>query len=165
MSEEKKYYTPKLAEFHEGFEYEAYIPDKEIWSKEVFYPNDSHLSLVKFVDLQDDNTLRRIRVKYLDREDIDSLLFVEMTAEEKQYFGVVGNCFLKKIWLVGNGKYTALIVRLTPRITGDGNTVEVFIKKEGALRGYGSALGVFIGRPKNKSEFKRLIVQLVNVKL
>lgn len=70
---EVQYYTPKLEEFHVGFDYEAYIPEKEVWSKETFYMNQSHINLVQYVDMQNENTLKRVRVKHLDEEDIQSL--------------------------------------------------------------------------------------------
>lgn len=73
---ENKYYTPNLIEFHNEFEYEVYIPEKEKWSKETFYLNKEHIDLIKYVDIQDDNTLRKVRVKYLDKEDIESLGFI-----------------------------------------------------------------------------------------
>jgi len=71
-----KYYIPTLEEFHVGFEYEVYVPQKDIWSKEIFYLNTSHINLVKYVNLQDVFTIP-IRVKYLDEEDIESFGFVK----------------------------------------------------------------------------------------
>ena len=68
-----KYYTPAIEEFHSGFEYEIMIPEKSSWSKEVFYLNESHIRLIKFVELQDEFTKNKIRVKYLDKADIESL--------------------------------------------------------------------------------------------
>lgn len=73
--EKNKYYTPRLKEFYSGFEYEVYIPEKNIWSKETFYLNQSHISVIEYVDIQDDTTSNPIRVKYLDKEDIKSLGF------------------------------------------------------------------------------------------
>jgi hypothetical protein len=71
------YYTPEIEEFHVGFEYEVMIPEKSIWSKEVFFLNDSHIDLVKWVNIQDEFTIHKIRVKYLDTEDIESLGWVD----------------------------------------------------------------------------------------
>lgn len=69
----EKYYTPSIEEFRVGFEYEVYVPEKELWSKETFYLDASHINLVKYVNIQTENTLKKVRVKYLDREDIESL--------------------------------------------------------------------------------------------
>ena len=66
---EGKYYTPTIEEFHVGFEYEARIPKMESFSKEVFYFNDSHKHLVNRVTIHE----KDVRVKYLDKEDIESL--------------------------------------------------------------------------------------------
>ena len=63
-----KYYTPDISEFHVGFEYEVYIGEKEIRSKEVFYLNNSHIDLVNHKLYND-----KVRIKYLDQEDLESL--------------------------------------------------------------------------------------------
>lgn len=73
---ENKYYAPSLEEFHTGFEYEVFMQNSNTWSKETFYLNKSHIDLVKFVDIQYDGSNNNlIRVKYLDKEDIESLGF------------------------------------------------------------------------------------------
>lgn len=72
---ENKYYTPKLEEFHIGFEYEVKIPEDKLWSKEIFYLNNSHIDLIQYVDIQDEFTKNAIRIKYLDKEDIENLGF------------------------------------------------------------------------------------------
>ncbi|MFZ1389444.1 MAG: hypothetical protein WAS34_18830 [Thiolinea sp.] len=70
MSIEKQYYTPKLSEFKQGFLYEHYIPIQESWVKETFFLNDSHINIVKYVDIQTEDTLLKVRVKSLDHYDI-----------------------------------------------------------------------------------------------
>lgn len=70
----EKYYTPQLIEFHTLFEYEVFVESKNEWSKEIFYLNDSHIKLVKYIET---DKLPKIRVKYLDREDIDELIDYE----------------------------------------------------------------------------------------
>lgn len=89
-TEENKYYTPSIEEFHEGFQYEFLIPERiytgtigtpdfklfEIklkWHKRFWNKNEFRLSKYK------PSTLR---VKYLDKEDIESLDF-EFTSENK----------------------------------------------------------------------------------
>lgn len=75
METENKYYTPTIEEFHTGFEYETFVEDKNIWSKETFYLNKSHIDLVYFVSLIGKENVPKVRVKYLDKEDIESLGF------------------------------------------------------------------------------------------
>lgn len=73
---ENKYYTPTIEEFHVGFEY-AHVNSK----------NESGWEILSFCDLFEDpdwnelyfvnEAIKRgnVRVKYLDREDIESLGF------------------------------------------------------------------------------------------
>ena len=65
-----KFYQPKLKEFTDGFRYEHYIPIQEAWAKERFYLNSSHINIVKYVDIQTEDTLLKVRVKSLDHDDI-----------------------------------------------------------------------------------------------
>lgn len=70
-----KYYTPTIDEFHVGFEYETPTKDN------VLYPVDSNIWEKKTVSTK--SCMERLkydimygaRVKYLDREDIESLGF------------------------------------------------------------------------------------------
>ncbi len=66
---EPKYYTPTIEEFHVGFEYEVIAEDFGIdsllWLK---HNNPYRIEILKnFIESND------VRVKYLDREDIESL--------------------------------------------------------------------------------------------
>lgn len=72
-----KYYTPEIKEFHVGFECEilGYNPKKRLdknfkkeWDKIIY-------SLEDFIYLEEKNILSNFRVKYLDKEDIESLGF------------------------------------------------------------------------------------------
>ena len=63
---EDRYYVPKLNEFHMDFEYE-YL-DNDIWYK----AKPTEISAKDF-DLQ----TYGLRVKYLDKEDIESLGFID----------------------------------------------------------------------------------------
>ena len=68
-----KFYTPKIEEFHVGFEYESY--NGKVWSKEISetcYSDQAYICLPipeKDYGYDYENT----RVKYLDLEDIESL--------------------------------------------------------------------------------------------
>jgi hypothetical protein len=61
---ENKYYTPSIEEFHVGFEYE--FREGTIWMKREYHPSHGLAGRI-LKDL--------VRVKYLDREDIESLGF------------------------------------------------------------------------------------------
>lgn len=74
-----KYYTPKLSEFCDGFEFERFVITSEKWVKEVFKIGEENYYFIskRFVkDLQNGD----IRVKHLDQEDIESLGFVFVKA-------------------------------------------------------------------------------------
>ena len=87
-----KYYLPSIKEFHVGFEYEVSnymlagtlrIRPKKEWFKEVF--NTSSVYKLDFIEhvLKIGNE-KIVRVKYLDKEDIESLGFVNWINHEKQ---------------------------------------------------------------------------------
>ena len=65
---ENKYYTPTIEEFHVGFEYEVNFGSIENpdWVKESLY-RGTEVIVLPFMITQN------IRVKYLDKEDIESL--------------------------------------------------------------------------------------------
>ena len=62
-----KYYTPEIEEFHVGFEYEVNY-GKDRWVKEGLHYAPQVVTLPY-------KNLENIRVKHLDREDIESLGF------------------------------------------------------------------------------------------
>lgn len=71
MKEKNKYYTPKLEEFHIGFKYEFQYIDHNDWIKDSLEYNllyDHDLDSV-FEETKNG----RLRVKYLDQEDIEEL--------------------------------------------------------------------------------------------
>ena len=102
---ENKYYTPDISEFYVGFEYEhchssvrfvmlnfktgdtSNIGEtKEIWEKSIFSGREYDIweSSFKF-----DDSLKngQIRVKYLDKEDIESLWFEhDQSTKDGSYF-------------------------------------------------------------------------------
>jgi len=96
---ENKYYTPKIEEFHIGFRYEHYIPSKETWAKEAFFLNDSHINIIKYVDIQTEDTLLKVRVKSLDHEDIIEAGWEESKtsfSHDRQYYSLGDyECFLE----------------------------------------------------------------------
>lgn len=121
--ESNKYYTPEIEEFFVGFEYE--LRQADIWQKEKVQYNDC------FCDLQGDG----LRVKYLDKEDIESL----------------GWTFFKQINLRGvrlcfnNSKYRLDYLQENNYLIIQTNDY-IFCKYNGII--------------KNKSELKKLMQQL-----
>lgn len=66
---ESKYYAPEIEEFHKGFEFEWF---EDQFKKESFgITTDDDLEII-----DDEIRERKIRVKYLDREDVESFGFV-----------------------------------------------------------------------------------------
>lgn len=122
MSEENKYYTPEVFEFHVNFEYQEKQQDGT-W-KDVKFPYDPGLSL-------DDIYGGGIRVKHLDREDIESLGFE---------FDKGSDYYWTRFF---NGEYL-----LCTENEGKGITLE----KDGDF--------YFMGKIKNKSELKRILKQI-----
>ncbi len=82
MEIDSKYYTPKLEEFHIGFEYE--IKENNGYRKIIF---DGYTPLIEksfcgdygdwYDSLEEDIKIGIIRVKYLDKEDVESLGWIK----------------------------------------------------------------------------------------
>lgn len=83
-----KYYTPTIEEFHIGFEYEVLI-NRE-W-KQVSIDDSERLSYFMFhttnESLQKDPIV--IRVKYLDKEDIESLGWIPDSSGFDKYWSKI----------------------------------------------------------------------------
>ena len=73
---EHKYYTPTIEEFHVGFEYEFLSFQDETWRKAIVTVKDESVHAEHFSFIDTEKHLDRRRVKYLDREDIESLGFI-----------------------------------------------------------------------------------------
>lgn len=70
MEENKKYYTPDISEFHVGFEYEF----RDFKNPEKFNKEVVTLDNLEFLDVIEGwIKLKDIKVKYLDKEDIEEL--------------------------------------------------------------------------------------------
>ena len=70
------HYTPTIDEFHDGFEYERMNGDR--WEEAEFDSTDGWGTLAHGYENEYeeiDKGLRTVKVKYLDREDIESLGF------------------------------------------------------------------------------------------
>jgi hypothetical protein len=121
---ENKYYTPKIEEFHVGFEYEV-LHDDNKWIKESICKKPEVVSLPYMI-------LENIRVKYLDREDIESFGWKK---QDEDTFEL--------------GKHTLYYKRFNE------NFIEINV-----LGDYDGEFCHFKGHLKNKIELKRLMEQL-----
>jgi len=161
---EKKYYTPKIEEFHVGFEYEIHLmsvgglvvldsqtkeinrisePDIKVWEPTV-YNNDIVFgrTLDNIQQLINNN---QIRVKYLDQEDIESLGFILKHTSIDLWFERPG------VFLRDDG-YHLKNIKLNYG-THDQRLKLVFDYTAGETQVH------FEGQIKNKSELKRLLKQ------
>ena len=137
---DKKFYVPEIAEFHVGFEYEekssglwtpqTYNEFSPIINQEILTENDDWADTIAgYIKCQ------IIRVKYLDREDIESLGFK----------------FDK--WWISEEKgsiYAFDFYGLT--FYHESKTIKIWLRDTGE--------DIFSGTIKNKSELKRLLKQL-----
>ena len=145
-----KYYTPEIEEFHMGFEFEVNDTD-EGWTKEIFCSGEgrkidsiskltefswSTLGIIKFEDAY--------RVKYLDKEDVESLGF---TTNKLKYWEIQDDSIIYKL-----KNYTLVFWHSAYKSKYKTN---VYIRQETGLGQH-----CFKGEIKNKSELKRLLKQL-----
>lgn len=151
------YYTPSIEEFHVGFEYEfVYDTDGSgitYWRKELCTCKNIKENVTSIYPY---DTLEStcIRVKYLDREDIESLGFkferngVTVSEDYPQHFNMEFSLEDIKLtylnWFVGNSTdYTEHRNLMISRTHADDKYKQLFV-----------------GNIKNISELKRLLKQL-----
>lgn len=126
-----KYYTPTIDEFHAGFEYEYYsqgLSEIDIdgiagWYEAIFS--------LDIEEGEQKHPTQKVRVKYLDEDDIESLGFS---------FDETGNNYAITFKNKNN-----FYIEVKPN-----NNVRIFTRSSNK----------FIGIIKNKSELKRLLKQL-----
>ena len=131
--EDNKYYTPEIEEFHVGFEFESkyvlFSSERE-WSKAVLNEDTNWF----WQEYDEDAIETEFRVKYLDREDIESLGWkFEQTAHGADHFG-------KGTHKLADGR--------------DGK-IKIF-----ATNIRGGIVCIFMGTLRNKSELINLLKQL-----
>jgi len=133
---EDKYYTPEIEEFHIGFEYEGRLAGVNggvtDWEKRIFFKEQ--LPFIKGCE----ETLEHFRVKYLDKEDIESFGFTKYVEFD--------NLYTLKI----NDITYHLIV-----ISNDFGKHKYEIRASNPSNSYGG----FYGTIKNKSELKKILKQ------
>ncbi len=145
MSEESKYYTPNISEFHVGFEYQIYedfdVNPTQEWHKQVYGRNGADAERIDHIS-EFSIKNNKVRVKYLDREDIESLGWKKVFNGDSLNIFRIGDNFLTSLkvietkFLLHTGSYE------------DGQT-NVELKKV-----------LFEGTIKNKSELQILMKQI-----
>src|SRR5690554_127385 len=135
---DSNHYTPTIEEFHIGFELEYYDGDSDSW-KPLVISKDTY-DWDSWGAYHDDKThpfssYAKFRVKYLDRGDIES-------------FGYV------RINFYDDGKGPA-------SYRWEKDHVRIYLLSKQFVRiEYDSGVPLFEGTIKNKSELKRILVQL-----
>jgi hypothetical protein len=138
----EKYYTPEIEEFYVGFEYEIEYYDHGHgggWIKmDTSNPHDIYQ---RKKELESNSKVVAVRVKYLDREDIESLDFAREPVKYHHSFirGDYKLCYLS-----------------------DDNPTELTIlkRKKSNYLGESKYKLIFVGTIKNKSELKRILKQI-----
>lgn len=154
MEQENKYYTPEIEEFHVGFEYEHYhdavCDGNQDWYNDTFYfllgtdrKRDGGHTVWRMEDLKEAIEKEEVRVKHLDREDIESLGFEHSESNKKEviYYRSCDNQTTDKevrLWFDKEFGY-----------------VEIKNLKDKYNLDY-----MFRGIIKNKSELKRILKQI-----
>lgn len=148
-----KYYTPEIEEFHVGFEYEFHLMGASgKYKKDVWKPFRFELLDDDLIDIVDELEDGFIRVKYLDREDIESL-------------GFSSSNFINTHFTKEHSTYDGYKVEIQTfnheRNDKRENKVRIFIFNEFNFKNLNVAKSqIFIGDIKNKSELKRILKQI-----
>lgn len=147
----EKHYVPSIEEFHVGFEYELLTTVQEKRHGSIVNTKQFRTKVVKDLsnsvtyNLKEDLRASWVRVKYLDKEDIESLGFEynggKMVKNFQDRFHIVdGNRQLNLVYTYGNK-----LLRL------DVEDLVMFEESYNYL---------FQGIVKNKSELKRILEQV-----
>ena len=155
--EDTKYYTPEIEEFHFGFEFEEDFKNPN-WNK----LSKPAIDVWEYIKLKLDTShsisriigkikINKVRVKYLDKEDIESLGFVHIGRSLlKDNIGVKFVCKSNKNYFI-HLSYTKFSDRVVLRI-------ETSVKEDSER-----TLVCHSIRCNNLSEFKKLLKKQLNV--
>ena len=127
-----KYYTPETEEFH--IKFIAYYNNEEFQIN-----NEDQLHLLC-------TDIENVKVKYLDKEDIESLGFKQSMLQNYIFLKVVSNY----------EHYENITIGINYNIISKQLFV-FFVPDEEAIP---AGINIFIGKIKNKSELKKLLKQL-----
>lgn len=136
-----KYYTPEIEEFHFGFEFESnYVLFGKDWTKVVLSEEHDWF----YSSYVNDAVPTEFRVKYLDKEDIESLgwIYNDISKEFNYKFKKEFNY---RLWFSPNNPDLFSI------------RIEGWYSREGKID---AKFDMFLGNLKNKSELKKLMQQL-----
>jgi len=141
MKEDNKYYIPTIDEFHVGFEYERL--DLDGIHNEIFnvIKNSNEYNLDD--SLQSLITMKHVRVKYLDRDDIEELGW--------EYIGKL-DAYIHKFEYNTDTTTNKVDNIMALRYEDNDTRIIIATNKYDHYR--------FVGTIKNKSELKRLMKQL-----
>jgi len=148
MTQNPKYYTPEISEFHVGFEYEylnEYAKPEPTWQKEKLQLNDWFVHNFE---------IEKARVKHLDKQDIEELGWKDSNLIGKyQKFGYEG--------------YT-MDYMTEPNTLGVMNIITIYDAEEKSkyqfLRTTENDNIIFRGTIRNKSELLTLMKQIGIIK-
>jgi hypothetical protein len=138
---ENKYYTPDIAEFHVGFEYEERV-GKGLWER-TSITQSCDLEFVEDNLEHDDGD--KIRVKYLDEQDILSLGYKRPMKEQGH-------------WVMYINHNTIPIDGRLPCLMFYYEIHNIIIERY--HKGITESFTIFDGTVKNKSELKIILKQL-----
>ena len=153
---ENKYYTPSIEEFHVGFEYELWeedICEDYSWKQHVFTLNDMAESLHHETKHHAGGLLsgleeEYIRVKYLDREDVESFGFTLV----KEYSDEL-------VFQINGGEYC--FYELTLNIDDNKINIEQGCQSKMSAKKLPieqwNYFNIFFGEIKNKSELQQVL--------
>lgn len=156
--EKEKYYTPEISEFHVGFEYEekerfgdGTVKTKEDFDNANWIKKSMEIGELPYIErmLSGRNAINGIcgvRVKYLDREDIESLGFDhDQTTKD-------GACFYKGT-LISQSQWCLTAKNALLRFGCDYTEISIYDINN-------SSDNRFEGIVKNRGELFRLLKQL-----
>jgi len=151
MHTDNKFYVPNISEFHVGFEYEykKWIDSNSSfeWAKSGEIRKPYEINWVDSIMKDPKMDGSQIRVKYLDKEDIESLGFTEDEWSSGSDFIFNNNRFVLFYYPINK----RLIIKDTNRSFG---YIDIYGKD------CYSSYNLFDGTIKNKSELKVLLKQL-----
>lgn len=152
---ENKYYTPTIEEFHVGFEYEVISLESDLETCIIKHNNKTVTLTSDITGLYQDLGFHLIRVKYLDKEDIESLGFTHLP--KKSLKGLTERFIIEGLHRRLNEEYDDTMwwnvyLEYSPDIK------RIIIKGDISSGNYGEKF--FEGNIKNKSELKVLLKQL-----
>ena len=150
-----KYYTPDISEFHVGFEYER-MNGYDWECSEIILSDFSGMYCNRNEENEFDEIalhLREVRVKYLDVKDIESFGFTHTTSLN----GYQENFRIEKLFRRLNEDYDSTMwVNVYLQYAPDIHRVAI----SGDISDGTMGEKFFEGIIKNKSELKRLLIQL-----